>query len=61
MMYKEIYTSKELQKICNDYYIALVPTILKLKNGTEVDRFPSDYDKKLSELSKELKKFLKED
>lgn len=61
MLNKKIYTSKELQNICTDYYITTVPTILKLKNGNEVSRFPSDYSKELSELSKELKDFLKED
>lgn len=60
MLNKKIYTSEELQKLCNTYYIQAVPTILKLKNGNEVNRFPSDHHKELSELSKELKEFLEE-
>lgn len=60
MLNEKIYTSEELQKLCNTYYIQAVPTILKLKNGNEINRFPSDHGKELSELSKELKEFLEE-
>ena len=60
MLEKDIYTSEELLKLCNTYYIQALPTILKLKNGNEVSRFPSDHSKELDELSKELKDFFEE-
>lgn len=56
----EIYTNKELQNICIKYNIQSAPTIIKLKNGKEINRFPSSYNQKIDELSNELKNFLKE-
>ena len=57
----KIYTNEELQNKCIEYNIQSAPTIIKLKNGKEINRFPSSYDQEIDELSNELKNFLKED
>ncbi|MFR4946610.1 thioredoxin family protein [Thomasclavelia spiroformis] len=60
LLNKKKYTNIELQNICINYNVESAPTIIKLKNGNEVSRFPSNYDQEIDELSKELTEFLKE-
>lgn len=60
MLDDKIYTSEELLDIFNKYYIKYTPTIIKIKNGNEISRYPSDYNQEIEELSNELKNFFEE-
>lgn len=59
MLDDKIYTSEELLEICIRYNVRVTPTIIKIKNGNEIDRFSSNNDQEIEELSNELNEFLK--